>query len=268
MDWNLTPASMPNPHSATRRYTRAAMIVATMAGMLVAAAPALAGESRVAVAANFREAAIEIGSAFKLATGHSVLFSFGSTGQLYAQIAFGAPFDVFLSADSARVAKTIEEGLAVPGSRFTYATGRIALFSADKNLVAGPETLRDGRFSKLAIAEPSVAPYGAAAVETMRALAAYDVVSNRIVRGLNVAQAYQFVQTGNADLGFVALSQVARHTEGSRWIVPSRLHDPINQDAVMLKRGGGNEAAKAFVTFLAGSEAGAILDTYGYGQEE
>ena len=222
----------------------------------------------MACAANFREAAIEIGSAFGQDSGHAVAFSFGSTGQLYAQISFGAPFDAFLAADTARVTKAVEEGLAVGETRFTYAFGRIVLFSADEGLVTGPETLKGRTFSKLAIAEPSVAPYGAAAVETMQALAAMDGLRDRVVRGLNVAQAYQFVQSGNADLGFVAASQVARHSDGSRWVVPSGLHQPISQDAVLLKRGAGSKAAKAFLAFLAGEKAGEILDRYGYGRGE
>lgn len=246
------------------RFSAAAILAWT----LVAGAPALAGDARVACAANFREAAIEIGSLFEQDSGHAVAFSFGSTGQLYAQIAFGAPFDVFLAADTVRVARAVEDGLAVDETRFTYASGRIALYSADQGLVTGPETLKAGRFSKLAIAEPSVAPYGAAAVETMQALAAMDGIRDRIVRGLNVAQAYQFVQSGNADVGFVAVSQIAGHSNGSRWIVPSRFHQPISQDAVLLKRGAGNPAAKAFLEFLEGEKAGEILDRYGYGREE
>lgn len=241
---------------------------AVLASVLFAGTPALAEDTRVACATNFRDAAIEIGAAFERASGHAVAFSFGSTGQLFAQVAFGAPFDVFLAADTTRVTKAVEEGLAVGESRFTYASGRIALFSADEDLVTGPETLHADRFSKLAIAEPSVAPYGAAAVETMTALAVMGGIRDRIVRGLNVAQAYQFVKSGNADLGFVAVSQIARHSDGSRWVVPSRFHQPISQDAVLLKRGVGNEAAKAFLAFLAGEKAGEILDRYGYGREE
>ena len=254
--------------SDSRRCPVSISAVAILAGTLAVGNPALAEEARVACAANFREAAIEIGSAFGQDSGHAIAFSFGSTGQLYAQVAFGAPFDVFLAADSASVEKVIEEGLGVGSTRFTYASGRIALYSADKGLITGPDTLKRGRFSKLAIAEPSVAPYGAAAVETMQALAAMDGLRDRIVRGLNVAQAYQFVQSGNADLGFVAVSQIARHSDGSRWIIPDRLHHPISQDAVLLKQGAGNAAARAFLAFLAGNRAGEILNRYGYGRGE
>ena len=250
-----------------RRGSPLAATVLLTVGLL-AAGPASAAEARVACAANFRYAAEEIGSAFGTATGHAVTFSFGSTGQLFAQIAFGAPFDAFLAADRARAAKAVDEGLAVAGSQFTYAFGRIALFSADTGLVRGPDVLTASRFSKLAVAEPSVAPYGQAAVETMRELGVLGLVSDRVVRGLNVAQTYQFVRSGNAELGFVAVSQIAYHAEGSRWIVPARLHRPIRQDAVLLVRGAGNDAAKAFLAFLAGGEVLEILAKYGYGRGE
>lgn len=233
-----------------------------------AAVPVRAGDVRAAVAANFREAASEVGAAFEAATPHSVRYSFGSTGQLYAQIAFGAPFDVFLAADASRPENAIEEGFGVEGTQFTYATGRVVLYSAARGLVSGPEALHEGRFSALAIAEPTVAPYGAAAVETMRRIGAYTSAEGRLVFGLSVAQAFQFVQTGSADLGFVALAQIARRTGGSRWIVPSDFHEPIRQDAVLLERGARNPAARAFLAFLKGSEAEAILDSFGYGRED
>ena len=222
----------------------------------------------IAVAANFREAAVEIGAEFETLCGNSVIFTFGSTGQLYTQIANGAPFDAFLAADSARVTRSIKEGLAVPGTQFTYAVGRIALFSAEEGLVQGPDTLRKARFDRLAIAQPSTAPYGAAAVEAMQRLRVYADVSDRIVTGLNVAQSYQFVQSGNVALGFVALAQIARHSRGSRWVVPSRFHLPIRQDAVLLERASANETAKAFLAFLSGPGTGAILDRYGYRRPE
>lgn len=219
----------------------------------------------VAVAANFTAAANEIGRRFEKATGNSVLFSFGSTGQLYTQISQGAPFDVFLAADQARPRKAVAESLAVAGSRFTYATGRIVLFSRDPHLVAGAKTLRAGKFRKLAIADPVTAPYGAAAVQTMKSLGVYDDLRPKIVEGGNIAQAYAFVSTGNAELGFVALSQVAGRKAGSRWVVPDGLYRPIAQDAVLLTHGAGNAAAKAFLEFLRGPEARAIEKSYGYG---
>lgn len=241
-----------------------ALVVAASTAIAMTAT-ARAGEAKVAVAANFTAAAKEIGALFEEATGHEVVFSFGSTGQLYAQITQGAPFEVFLAADQARPKKAVEAGFAVPDSRFTYATGKLVLFSKDKALVKDAATLKEGGFAKIAIANPVTAPYGAAAVETMKALGVYDALSAKIVQGNTIAQTYQFVETGNAEIGFVALSQVARHGDGSRWIVPDNLHAVIAQDAVLLKRGADNEAARAFMTFLKGPEARAVEETYGYG---
>jgi len=227
-----------------------------------------AAEVRVAVAANFTDAAKEIGALFEKKTNHKAVFSFGSTGQLYTQITQDAPFEVFLSADQERPKKAVSDNLAVPDSLFTYATGKIVLFSKDKGLVKGEAILKDGKFTKIAIANPTTAPYGAAAVETLKALGVYDTLSSKIVQGNNIAQTYQFVDTGNAELGFVALSQVAGHDDGSRWIVPEKLYTTIAQDAVLLKRGADNEAARAFVTFLKGPEARAVKEKYGYGPGE
>ena len=234
-------------------------------GSAIAAGPVAGADARIAAAANFRDAAIEIGDAFEAATAHQVIFSFGSTGQLYTQISQGAPYDVFLAADQERARISVEAGFGVTGSRFTYAQGRIVLFSMDVDLIAGPETLRGGEFEKLAIADPVLAPYGAAAVETLKNLGSYDQVKARIVRGLNVAQAFQFVYSGNARVGLVALSQVARLSSGSQWLVPDSLHSPIAQDAVLLRRGISNPAASAFLAFLRGPEADAVRDKYGYG---
>jgi molybdate transport system substrate-binding protein len=234
-----------------------------MSGM--SAGPVRAGETKVAVAANFTDAAKEIGAAFERASGHKAVFSFGSTGQLYAQITQDAPFEIFLAADRRRPEMAQTEGFAVTGSLLTYATGRIVLFSKDKGLVAGEQTLRDGKFTRLAIANPATAPYGAAAIEAMKALGVYEMLSAKIVKGNNIAQAYQFVQTGNAELGFVAMSQIAGSDSGSRWIVPAKLYTIISQDAVLLKKGADNGAARAFLAFLKGPEARAIKEKYGYG---
>jgi molybdate transport system substrate-binding protein len=231
----------------------------------VAAGSAGAGEARVAVAANFAEAVRAIGERFTAATGHRALFSFGSTGTLYAQIGQGAPFEVYLAADRARPERAVVEGLAVPGSRFTYASGRLVLYSRDPDRVRGADTLRQGDFTRLAIANPVTAPYGAAAVAAMEALGVYRDLAPRLVQGNNVAQAYQFVATGNAEVGLVALSQVAGHGRGSRWPVPAELHPPIAQDAVLLRRGAENPAARAFLDFLRGPEAEAVKRTFGYG---
>jgi molybdate transport system substrate-binding protein len=232
---------------------------------LLAVAPGVAGEIRVAVAANFIEPVKEIGALFEKQTGHRAVFSSGGTGQLYAQITQDAPFEVFLAADQATAQKAIDGGFAVPGSRFTYATGRLALFGKDRALVNGQATLREGRFQKLAIANPATAPYGAAAVQAMKALGVYDALTPKLVQGNNIAQTHQFVETGNAELGFVALSQIVRHAEGSRWLVPESLHAPIAQDAVLLKRGVDSEAARAFLALLKGPEGRVVVQKFGYG---
>jgi molybdate transport system substrate-binding protein len=224
-----------------------------------------AGEVKVAVAANFTDAAKEIGALFAASSGHKAVFSFGSTGQLYTQISQAAPFEVFLSADQTRPKKAVDEGLAVAGSLFTYATGRIVLFSKDKGVVTDETTLKGGKFAKIAIANPATAPYGAAAVQTMKTLGVYDALSAKIVQGNNIAQTYQFVDTGNAEVGFIARSQVALHDKGSRWIVPESLYATIAQEAVLLKRGADNPAALSFVAFLKGAEARKVKEKYGYG---
>lgn len=242
--------------------------ISPVAAILLAIAStgsAQAAEANVAVAANFTDAANEIGALFTEKTGHKAIFSFGASGQLYTQITQAAPFDVFLSADQERPAKAVEDGLGVPGSVFTYATGKIVLYSLDANLVKSDETLKSGAFTKIAIANPETAPYGAAAVEAMKTVGAYEALQPKIVQGNNIAQTYQFVETGNAELGFVALSQVIGSDAGSRWIVPESLYSPIAQDAVLLKHGESNEAATAFVEFLKGPEANAVKEKYGYG---
>ena len=227
--------------------------------------PAAAAETQVAVAANFTEPAKEIAQAFTAATGHRVTLSFGSSGQFYAQISHGAPFEVFLSADEERPAKAEAEGFAVPKTRFTYAVGRLVLYSATPGLVdAKGAVLATDRFQKLSIADPAAAPYGVAAIETLKKLGLYDRVKPKIVQGSSITQAYQFVATGAAEVGFVALSQVITQTDGSRWLVPAQDHAPIVQQAVLLKTGADNPAAKAFVQFLKSPRARAIIRRYGY----
>ena len=229
------------------------------------AATAGAGETNVAVAANFTEPVKEIGVLFEAKTGHKAVFSFGATGQFYAQIKQDAPFAVFLAADDATPKKAAEEGLAVADTRFTYAIGRLALWSRNPATVTGENTLKQAAFAKIAIANPAVAPYGAAAVQVMTKLGLYDALQPKIVQGATIAQAFQFAETGNAEVGFVALSQVIAKGEGSRWIVPETLHAPIRQDAVLLNKGAGDDAAKAFLAFLKGPEAAAVIARYGYG---
>ena len=235
-----------------------------LAGLIVfGATAASAGETLVAVAANFTEPARQIAQAFKAATGHTATLTFGASGQFYAQIAAGAPFEVLLSADAERPAQAEQAGLAVQGTRFTYAVGRLALYS--RTAGADPATaLRRGAFQKLAIADPASAPYGRAAVETLQALGLYEALKPRIVFGSSVTQAYQFVDTGAAELGFVAQSQVVEAPAGARWIVPARYHRSIDQQAILLRTGAANPAARAFLAFLKSPKAQAIIRRYGY----
>lgn len=239
--------------------------VAAIAGLLLLAlTDAQAAQTNVAVAANFTDAAKEIAAAFKQKTGHEAVLSFGASGQFYTQITQGAPFQVFLSADDSRPKKLVEDGLAVADTRFTYAIGKLVLWSKTPGVVKGEETLKAASFAKLSICNPASAPYGQAAVETMKSLKLYDALAPKLVEGANITQAYQFVQTGNAEVGFVALSQLTGSDAGSRWVVPQELYNPIRQDAVLLKTGADNEAASAFLTFLKGAEARAIIEKYGY----
>ena len=231
---------------------------------LPGAGGAFAAQTNVAVAANFTEAAKEIAAAFKQKTGHEAVLSFGASGQFYTQITQGAPFQVFLSADDGRPKKLVEDGLAVPESRFTYAIGKLVLWSRTPDLVKGEAALRAAPFAKLSICNPTAAPYGAAAVEAMKALKLYEALQPKLVVGANVTQAFQFVETGNAEVGFVALSQLAGNDTGSRWMVPQDLYTPIRQDAVLLKNGASNAAAAGFIAFLRGPEARAIIEKYGY----
>ncbi|MGH6726290.1 MAG: molybdate ABC transporter substrate-binding protein [Pseudolabrys sp.] len=225
---------------------------------------AFAAQTNVAVAANFTDAAKEIAAAFKQATGHDAVLSFGSSGQLYSQITQDAPFQIMLSADDARPKKLVAGGLGVADSIFTYAIGKLVLWSKNPDLVKGGATLKGGTFAKLSICNPVAAPYGAAAVETMQSLKLYDTLKPKLVEGANITQAFQFVATGNAEIGFVALSQLRGNLGGSRWLVPQNLYKPIRQDAVLLKKGAGNAAAVAFMTFLKSPQARAIIEKYGY----
>jgi molybdate transport system substrate-binding protein len=228
------------------------------------ASHASAATCNVAVAANFTEPAKEITQLFESRTGHKVMLSFGATGQFYTQMTQAAPFEAFLSADENTPKRLVDGGLAVADSLFTYAVGKLVLFSGQPGLVSGEQTLRNPKFTKMAIANPVTAPYGAAAVETMKALGVYEALSGKIVQGNDIAQTFQFVDTGNAEVGFVALSQVIMREGGSRWIVPANLYRPIRQDAVLLRSGAGNEAAKGFLAFLKGPEANTVIEKFGY----
>lgn len=229
------------------------------------AIPVCAAETYVAVAANFTEPAKEIAADFEKATGHKAVLAFGSAGAFFTQITRGAPFEVFLSADAERPIRAENEGYTVIGTRFTYAIGRLVLYSTTPGLVDGKgDVLKSQRFDKLAIADPKIAPYGTAAIETMHKLGVYDALKAKIVSGSSIAQAYQFTSTGAAQLGFVALSQVITVRGGSRWIVPTKLHRPIDQQAVLLKTGKNNPAARAFIQYLKSGKALAIIRRYGY----
>jgi molybdate transport system substrate-binding protein len=243
------------------------LLALAFAGAFLSVGPsaALAADTQVAVAANFTEPAKEIAAAFKARTGDTAVLSFGSSGQFYAQMSHGAPYEVFLSADAERPAAAEKDGLAAPGTRFTYAVGRLVLYSKTPGLVDGKgAVLKAGRFAKLSIADPAAAPYGAAAVQTLTRLGLYDALKPKIVQGSSIAQAYQFVETGAAELGFVALSQVIQVKGGSRWMVPAADHAPIEQQAILLKTGEHNAAASAFLAFLKGPQAVAIIRKYGY----
>jgi molybdate transport system substrate-binding protein len=229
---------------------------------------AQAEEVQVAVASNFTAPIQAIASEFEKDTGHKLIAAYGATGQFYTQIKNGAPFEVFLAADDTTPARLESEGDAVKGSRFTYAVGTLALWSAKDNYVdAKGQVLRDNTFQHLSIANPKAAPYGLAATQVLDKLGLTGQVKDKIVEGQNITQAYQFVSTGNAELGFVALSQVFKDgklASGSAWIVPAELHDPIKQDAVILGKGRDNPAAKALMDYLKGPKAAAIIQTYGY----
>jgi molybdate transport system substrate-binding protein len=231
--------------------------------------PAAAEEALIAVAANFSEVIEKLEADFEAAGEHDITIATGSTGKLYAQIKNGAPFDILMAADRHRPALLEEEGLAVAGSRFTYAVGRLTLWSADPGLVAenGAETLRAGAFRKLAIANPDLAPYGEAARETLEALGLYDALESKIVLGENIGQTHALVATGNAELGFVALSYVLsprNEFPGSRWDVPRELHAPIRQDAVLLTRAADNAAGLAFLEYLKSEGARSVIESFGY----
>ncbi len=234
--------------------------------------PSLAEPLRVAVASNFLMPARALAQRFEQLSGRQVAVSTGSTGKLYAQIVNGAPYSIFLAANATEPRRLETDGRAVPGTRMTYATGRLVLWSMDEDLLKageGPDLIRRGDFTRLAIANPKTAPYGAAALQTMRSLKLdTKALRSRLARGENVSQAYQFIATGNADLGFIALSQVnnpERPAGGSHWLVPVDLHDPIEQQAVLLTRGADDRDARAFLDFLRSPEALEVIAAYGYG---
>ena len=245
---------------------RVQCLVALLA--LLVSASVLADEVQVAVAANFTAPMKLIAAEFEKDTGHKAVLSFGSTGKFYSQIINGAPFEVLLAADDETPAKLEKESAAVNGSRFTYAIGKLVLWSAEPGKVdAQGDVLKKGNFKKLAIAAPKLAPYGAATIETMTKLGLLASLEPKLVTGESIAQAFSFVSTGNAELGFVALSQVyegGKLKSGSAWIVPASLHRPIRQDAVLLTKAKDNKAAVALLAFLKTEKAKAVVRSFGY----
>ena len=227
-----------------------------------------AGDVSVAVAANFTAPMNQIAAAFAQDTGHRAVLSFGATGKFYAQIKNGAPFEVLLAADQDTPARLEQEGQTVAGSRFTYATGKLVLWSKQSGLVDDKaEVLRTGNFEKIAVADPKLAPYGAAAMEVIDKLGLRQTLGPKIIQGENISMAYQWIATGNAALGFVSLSQIiadGKILEGSAWIVPSSLHAPIRQDAVALGNSKDNPAAAALLAYLRGERARSIIKSFGY----
>ena len=227
-----------------------------------------AEEVSIAVAANFTDAARDLVPLFAKATGHTAKISFGSTGKLYTQIENGAPFEVFLAADSQRPQKAEAEGLAVSGSRFTYASGKLVLWSLKPAAWTDPGLyLQQGLFTRLAIANPKTAPYGLAAEQVMKHLGVWGGGQGRVAQGDSIAQTFQFIATGNAEAGFVAASQVKawKGDAGTVWEIPQSYYEPIAQQAVLLNKGGKNPAAKAFLDFLQSDAARAVIIGYGYG---
>jgi molybdate transport system substrate-binding protein len=235
---------------------------------LLASTGSHAGEVQVAVAANFTAPMQQIAAEFEKETGHKAVLSYGATGKFYAQVVNGAPYEVFLAADETTPARLEKEGHALAGSRFTYAVGTLVLWSSKPGFVDSKgAVLQNSNFNKLAIANPKTAPYGAAAIETLKKLNLLEGVQRKFVQGENISQTLQFVATGNADIGFVARSQVFKDgklTSGSAWIVPGEFHQPIHQDAALLAKGRDNPAATALLAYLKGDKAKAVIKSFGY----
>lgn len=243
-------------------------ILAACLAVLLIADPTQAAEVMVAVAANFTAPMKMLAKSFEQDSGHKLVLSFGSTGSFYAQLKNGAPFDVLLAADSDTPLRLEKDGLGVAGSRFTYATGRLALWSPKVGVVDDQgNVLRSGKFQRLAIANPKLAPYGAAAMQVLAKLGLEAAVQPKLVQGENIAQAYQFTASENAQLGFVALSQVFMQghiSQGSAWVVPAHLHAPLQQDAIVLRRGQNNPGAQALMAYLQSEKARRSLQAFGY----
>lgn len=246
---------------------RKSFVSSLLAGLMLLAGAASADEIPVAVAANFTAPFNKIAPDFEKETGHKIVASFGSTGKFYAQIKNGAPFEVLLAADDETPARLVKENAAVAGSPYSYAIGKLVLWSAKPGVVDDKgAVLKGGAFERIALADPKLAPYGAAGVETMKKLGVYDALVPKVVTGETIAQAYQFVASGNAPLGFVALSQVLKDgkIDGSAWIVPADLYTTIRQDAVLLNAGKDRPGALALLKYLQGAKAQAVIKSFGY----
>lgn len=241
---------------------------ALFASLFLVSSVALADDIAVAVAANFTAPMKEIAADFEKATGHKAVLAFGATGKFYAQIKNNAPFEILLAADDETPTKLAKEGAAEAASQFTYAKGKLVLWSAKAAIVDDKgDVLKTSGFDHIALANPKLAPYGAAAVEAMKSLSVYDSLAPKFVTAENIGQAFQFVKSGNALLGFVALSQVTKDnkiSEGSAWVVPANLYAPIKQDAIVLDKGKGKAAVEALMKFLRGDSAAKIIKSYGY----
>jgi molybdate transport system substrate-binding protein len=248
------------------------MLLVCFSGWLFYLTPslALAEDVLIAVASNFAPPMKQIILTFEQETGHVVKSSFGSSGKIYAQIQHGAPFQVFFSADQAKPSALVQAGLAVSNSQFTYAIGGLALWSSKSNVVDSNGEVLKRDYNKLAIANPKLAPYGVAALEVLQNLGIKTLTQPRWVQGENITQTFQFVSSGNADLGFVALSQIMDKgfvKKGSFWIVPPHLYSPIRQDVVLLANGKTSEASKALLEFVRSSQSRALIESYGYQTE-
>ncbi|MES9964806.1 MAG: molybdate ABC transporter substrate-binding protein [Candidatus Sedimenticola sp. 20ELBAFRAG] len=243
------------------------LLLRSAALLLLTVSTAFASETHIAVAANFTDVARRLAPLFEEQSGHEIAISYGSTGKLYAQIEHGAPYDLFLAADTQRPERAEKKGLAVPGSGFIYAKGRLVLWSADDaRFSKGVDYLKSGAPNHVAIANPKTAPYGTAAREVMQRLGLWPSLQRKLVKGDSIAQTFQFVATENAEAGFVAYSQVKgwRGEPGAVWEIPSDYYTPIEQGVVLLKRGRDNPAALAFLEFLKSDAALELIEKYGY----
>jgi molybdate transport system substrate-binding protein len=248
-------------------FTKSDLLNAVV-GLSLLSCQAYADEVRIAVAANFTDASRELAPLFEEETGHTTRISYGSTGKLYSQIEHGAPFELFLAADTKRPVKAEREGLAVPGTRMVYARGKLVMWSIKSNLfVNGGNYLKGAHFDHLALANPKTAPYGLAAEQVMRHVGVLSQLTPKLVKGDSIAQTFQFIATGNADVGFVALAQIKgwQGDQGTLWEIPADYYAPIEQAAVLLKRGEHNPAAIAYLRFLKSDTAREVIEGYGYG---